>query len=130
MKKACLFFFLGLTIFLLGVICGIIIGRQVYGSTINIQQTPHYSNSDNNENTSPTESYVLLVDINSASVDLLDTLPGIGPATAQKIVDYRQSNGPFHAKEDLLNINGIGKEKLAAIYDLITVEVEDENTGS
>jgi competence protein ComEA len=62
-----------------------------------------------------------LVNINSADLAQLQTLDGIGPATAQKIIDYRQSNGPFKAKEDLKNVAGIGDKKYAAIALAITV---------
>jgi competence protein ComEA len=61
------------------------------------------------------------VDINSASLDQLETLPGIGPATAQAIVDQRQRNGPFRSVDDLLDIRGIGPAKLDAIRDLVRV---------
>jgi len=61
------------------------------------------------------------VDLNSADLDLLETLPGIGPATAQAIVDQRERNGPFRSVDDLLDIRGIGPAKLDAIRDLVRV---------
>ncbi len=61
------------------------------------------------------------IDINSASVEELDRLPGIGPALAKRIVDYRTANGPFTAVEDIKNIRGIGDVVFADIQDLITV---------
>ncbi|MCL4078982.1 ComEA family DNA-binding protein [Coriobacteriia bacterium Es71-Z0120] len=60
------------------------------------------------------------VNINSASATELDALPGIGPATAQKIVDDRTKNGPFSAPEDLMRVPGIGPKKFDALKDLIT----------
>ena len=62
-----------------------------------------------------------LIDINTASVTELDTLPGIGPTTAQKIVDYRDSNGPFINIEDIVNVSGVGPTTFDRIRDLITV---------
>ena len=62
-----------------------------------------------------------LININTASATELDTLPGIGPTTAQKIIDYRQLNGPFLAKEDIVNVSGIGPGTYERIKDLITV---------
>jgi len=62
------------------------------------------------------------VNINSASVqELDDKLPGIGPTIAQRIVDYRTSNGAFAKIEDLTEVSGIGDKKFADIKDLITV---------
>ena len=63
-----------------------------------------------------------LVNINTASLAELDTLPGIGPTTAQKIIDYREQNGPFLAKEDIINVSGVGPGTFERIKDLITVE--------
>lgn len=62
-----------------------------------------------------------LVDINSATVADLDTLPGIGPSTAEKIVEYRESNGPFAAIEEIMNVSGIGPAKFEQIQAFITV---------
>jgi competence protein ComEA len=62
-----------------------------------------------------------LIDINLAEVDELETLPGIGPTTAQRIVDYRDEHGPFTQIEDLMNVPGIGPATFDNIKDLITV---------
>jgi competence protein ComEA len=62
-----------------------------------------------------------LIDINTASLEELDTLPGIGPTTAQKIIDYREENGPFSVIEDIQNVSGIGPATFENIKDLITV---------
>jgi len=59
------------------------------------------------------------VDLNTATVEQLDALPGIGPATAQKIVDYRQAHGPFHAVDELEGVPGIGPSKLAELKGLV-----------
>lgn len=62
------------------------------------------------------------VNINSAGVDELSELPGIGPAYAQRIVDYRKEYGPFKTIEDLLNVRGIGDRTFEKIRDRITVK--------
>ncbi len=62
-----------------------------------------------------------LVNINTASIAELDTLPGIGPTTAQKIIDYREQNGPFVNIEDIVNVSGIGPASYERLKDLITV---------
>jgi len=68
---------------------------------------------------SPSASGV--VNINRASVTELDALPGVGPSTAQAIVDYRSANGPFGSPEDLLNVKGIGPAKFEAMRKLVGV---------
>ena len=62
-----------------------------------------------------------VIDLNSATADQLDSLPGVGPATAAAIVDYRTKSGPFHRVEDLLDVRGIGDAKLEALRDSVTV---------
>ncbi len=62
-----------------------------------------------------------IVDINSASLADLDALPGVGPSTAQAIIDYRIANGPYASVDDLLNVRGIGPSKLAAMRARVRV---------
>jgi competence protein ComEA len=62
------------------------------------------------------------ININTASASELEALPGIGPALAQRVVEYRQSNGPFRTPEDIKNVKGIGDGIFAEIKDWITVE--------
>lgn len=61
------------------------------------------------------------VNINTASAEQLDTLPGVGESTAQKIIADREANGPFSSPEDLKRVSGIGDKKYAELADLITV---------
>jgi len=61
------------------------------------------------------------VNINSASAQELDQLPGIGPTLAQRIVEYRNQNGIFASIEELNEVSGIGDKKFADLKDLITV---------
>jgi competence protein ComEA len=59
------------------------------------------------------------VDLNTAGVEQLDALPGVGPATAKAIVDYRGSKGRFRSVDDLLAVPGIGPAKLATLKPLV-----------
>lgn len=61
------------------------------------------------------------VNVNQAGTDELQTLPGVGLATAEAIVRERQENGPFASPEDLVRVPGIGEKKLARIIGLVTV---------
>jgi competence protein ComEA len=63
-----------------------------------------------------------IVNINTASSEELQTLPGIGPVTAEKIIAYRLENGDFEKIEDIQKVYGIGPAKYEAIKDLITIE--------
>jgi competence protein ComEA len=62
-----------------------------------------------------------LVDLNTATLEQLDTLPGIGPVTGQAIVDWRTEHGAFTSVDELLEVDGIGDATLADLRDLVTV---------
>ncbi len=62
----------------------------------------------------------VVLDVNTATADELDELPGVGPATASAIVTERDRNGPFVSIDDLERVPGIGPAKLAAMRDLVT----------
>ncbi len=96
-----------------GSVAGSQAGTPAISSTKNIFAPPAGSGSGS--------SGAALVNINTADLSQLDTLPGIGPALAQRIIDYRDLNGSFTAIEDIKNVSGIGDKKFDALKDLITV---------
>ncbi len=61
------------------------------------------------------------VNLNTATVAELDTLPGIGPTTAARIIEFRSKNGAFKKPEDVMAVKGIGEKKFLKLKDKITV---------
>ena len=79
-------------------------------------------NIDEEDNEEDDDNNYLLVNINEADIDELMSIPYIGEVIAERIIDYRNENGPFEDEEELLNISGIGEKKLNNIINYITVE--------
>lgn len=88
---------------------------QTAGSTEKPALNSSQSASNSNAKTSAK------ININTASIEDLDKLPGVGPATAQKIIDYRTQNGPFKTIQDINYVSGIGDAKYSQMKDLISI---------
>ena len=127
MKKESQFFLIGLTILFIGFLLGMLVGRSIAREPVVIQGVPTEAVLPSST-TTPTESIPSgigkggRININTASAPLLDTLPGVGPILAQRIVDYRDKNGPFQDVSELSNVEGIGNGTMLKIVDMITVE--------
>ena len=61
------------------------------------------------------------INLNTASAEELEELPGIGPVLAQRIIDYREKHGYFKRIEDVQNVSGIGSKRFEQIKDLVTI---------
>lgn len=61
-----------------------------------------------------------VVNLNTATTAQLEALPGIGPATAKRIIEYREKNGPFTKIEDVMNVKGIGEKSFLRLRPLLT----------
>ena len=61
------------------------------------------------------------VNLNTATAEQLSTIPGVGPKTAERIIQYRQKNGGFKKIEDLMNVSGVGEKSFLKMKPLITV---------
>lgn len=85
-----------------------------------IEEETNTSNNESTKEESKTEE-ISIVNINTASIEELDSLPGIGSSKAQNIIDYRNINGKFGSIEEILNVNGIGTALYEQIKAYITV---------
>jgi len=95
---------------------GVFVGRATAYGNVSVTVEREYAGSTNNEDPANFK-----LNINTATADQLQQIPGLGPALAQRIVDYRDEYGPFASTDDLLNISGIGNAKLSTIIPYLTV---------
>lgn len=105
-------------------------GQKIYIPNKNEKITEYIvdnsnENLMNNQNTNKSDlgsnDKNIKININTATLAELDNLPGIGPSTAQKIIEYREKNGKFKKIEDIQNVKGIGETKYEDIKEKITV---------
>lgn len=113
--------FVGITGIFLCLLIGIFIGRNLTGNYISLNGT---SDSQSLSNTQDSQINDGRIDINTASLQQLQLLPGIGEVMAQQILDYRSEHGGFTSVEELMNIRGIGEKKFAQIEAYIKVEAK------
>ena len=116
---------IGITAAFLCVLVGIFIGRNfMIGPDLNMQngQPSHGSQTESVGDGR--------ININTATAQQLQMLSGIGEVIAQRIVDYRETNGAFATIEDIMNVSGIGEKKFEQIKEYIKVGDSNENSGS
>ena len=125
MKKPGIWILVLVTCIFTGFILGFFAGRNLDRTPVQIQAAPAIAQEqDDSDSTAvPDETDASepgIVDINTATVAQLQTLPGIGEVIAQRIIDYREANGPFQSVGELIKVKGIGEKRLEAIWDLVT----------
>jgi comEA protein len=118
MKKASLIM-IAMTLVFTAFTVGFILGRNADHNRVSISVSHAPKQTDPPQATTPTE--LTPIDINTATVQQLSSLPGIGQVLAQRIISYRTANGPFESLADLTKVEGVGEKKLEAILEYITL---------
>ena len=70
------------------------------------------------------------VNINTATQEQLESLPGLGAKVAQRIIEYRQKNGNFKKVEDLMNVKGVGEKSFLKLKPMLTISQKPESAGA
>ena len=110
-----------LTFVFVAFILGLFAGRNFNRAPVQIRSLPAVTTAATEApvDTAPTEPAI--IDLNSATAEQLQTLPGIGPVIASRIIAYRERVGSFRTVGELMNVDGIGEKKLEEIWDLVTI---------
>lgn len=107
----------------LSLLFGFFLGRNANSAPIQVSKldtAPSVTEASQAEQATESTG-ITMVDINSADLAELQTLPGIGPVLAQRILDYRRENGPFESFSELANVEGIGAGIMAQIAEYVIV---------
>lgn len=99
------------------------------GSVTAVSPSSVVSLSDQPSTAAPKRSHKSSLDVNRATEQDFDALPGIGPKLAERITKYRQSVGAFHSLDELRAVKGIGKKKFERIRPLVTVTPDAVSIG-
>ena len=111
-----------LTVVFAAFMSGLFIGRNINRTPVQIRALPAVTDAATEPAPADTSAAgPLIININTATSDQLQTLPGIGPVIANRIIAYREEVGAFESVGELMNVSGIGEKKLEAVWDLVTI---------
>lgn len=96
-------------------------GQKLYIPNINDKEIEYISKENGENIIDGIKSSGSKININKASLEELQSLPGVGPSLAQKIITYRTENGKFNSIDDLKNVSGIGDKKFEGLKDNISI---------
>ena len=127
MKKPKVHILVILTLIFAAFTLGLYLGRTLGTAAITVsvplpmQTLPPETTAATEAPTEETQGITFPININQAGLEEFMALPGIGEVLAQRILNYREENGPFSNPEALMNVEGIGKKRLEEMLDLITI---------
>lgn len=114
-----------ITVVFIVLLVGLFLGRNMTKAYVPLDQA---LNTEPQSDSEPAISNDGKLDINTATQQQLQMLPGVGEVLAQRIIDYREETGNFESIEELMNVSGIGEAKFTAIKPRIKVSVTTEPT--
>lgn len=118
---------MGITCVFLCLLIGVFVGRNLTGAYVPVNAIVNPETEPDAENTPTMDGRI---DLNTATIQQLRLLPGVGETTAQKILAYREEVGGFTALEELMNVSGIGEKKFADMLPYIKIGGNNEGSGS